>query len=163
MSQINLQHGTTTFIYFQYTYILYVLYCICTGSWRINFIICVNASATSLCSWATYVRWKRDTTRICCCDPCCGAVQQSIDISYPPGPQQQTRCTLLQRTNGTDRRTYRGNDRRTPYRFIDRSSSTTRAVPTSVDSPSMLFQIIRGEPNRQMFWPTLYIGKSLYI
>jgi len=35
------------------------------------------------------------------------AVQQSIYISYhyPPGPQQQTRRTLLQRTNGTDRRT----------------------------------------------------------
>ena len=33
------------------------------------------------------------------------AVQQSIDISYPPGPQQQTRRTLLQRANGTDRRT----------------------------------------------------------
>jgi len=33
------------------------------------------------------------------------AVQQSIDISCPLGPQQQTRRTLLQRTNGTDRRT----------------------------------------------------------
>jgi len=33
------------------------------------------------------------------------AVQQSIDISYPPGPQQQTRRTLLQRANGTDRQT----------------------------------------------------------
>jgi len=30
------------------------------------------------------------------------AVQQSIDISYPPGPQQQTRRTLLQRANGTE-------------------------------------------------------------
>jgi len=34
-------------------------------------------------------------------------VQQVIDISYPPGPQQQTRHTLLQRANWT------------PYRFID--------------------------------------------
>jgi len=33
------------------------------------------------------------------------AVQQSIDISRPPGPQQQTRRTLLQRANGTDGRT----------------------------------------------------------
>jgi len=34
------------------------------------------------------------------------AVQQSIDISvYTPGPQQQTRRTLLQRANGTDKRT----------------------------------------------------------
>jgi len=32
-------------------------------------------------------------------------VHQSIDISYPPGPQQQTRRTLLQRANGTDKRT----------------------------------------------------------
>jgi len=32
------------------------------------------------------------------------AVQQSIDISTPPSPQQQTRRTLLQRANRTDRR-----------------------------------------------------------
>jgi len=31
--------------------------------------------------------------------------KQSIDISCPPGPQQQTCRTLLQRANGTDRRT----------------------------------------------------------
>jgi len=29
------------------------------------------------------------------------AVQQSIDISYPSGPQQQTRRTLLQRAMGS--------------------------------------------------------------
>jgi len=33
------------------------------------------------------------------------ALQQSIDISYPSGPQQQTRRMLLQRKNGTDGRT----------------------------------------------------------
>ena len=33
------------------------------------------------------------------------AVRQLIDISYRPGPQQQTRRTLLQRANGADRRT----------------------------------------------------------
>jgi len=33
------------------------------------------------------------------------AEQQSIDISYPPGAQQQTRRTLQQRANETDRRT----------------------------------------------------------
>jgi len=33
------------------------------------------------------------------------AVQQSIDISYPPGPQQQHYRTLLQQANGTDRQT----------------------------------------------------------
>ena len=46
------------------------------------------------------------------------AVQQSIDISYPPGPQQQTRRTLLQRTNGIDRQT----DRRTPCRHRPRAA-----------------------------------------
>ena len=50
---------------------------------------------------------------------CCGAAaagrpagqhgQQSIDVSCPPGAQQQTRRTLLQRsTDGTDRRTDTG-------------------------------------------------------
>jgi len=46
---------------------------------------------------------------------CCWtlAVQQLIDISCHPGPQQQTRRTLLQRsTDGTDRRT---DDGHTPY------------------------------------------------
>jgi len=33
------------------------------------------------------------------------AVQQSIDVSYSPSRQQQTRRTLLQGANGTDRRT----------------------------------------------------------
>jgi len=41
------------------------------------------------------------------------AVQQSIDISYPPGPQQQTRRTLLQLANGTDKRTNRRTDEHT--------------------------------------------------
>jgi len=49
------------------------------------------------------------------------AEQQSIDISYPPGAQQQTGRTLLQRANETDRRT--------PYRFIDPATHTLRAVP----------------------------------
>jgi len=35
-------------------------------------------------------------------------LQQSIDIFYPPpGQQQQTRRTLLQRANGPDKRTDR--------------------------------------------------------
>ena len=40
-----------------------------------------------------------------CC--CCGAGRAAIHryFLYPPSPQQQTRCTLLQRANGTDRRT----------------------------------------------------------
>jgi len=41
--------------------------------------------------------------RRCCLAP---AVQQSSDISFQPGPQQQTPCTLLQQsTAGTDRQT----------------------------------------------------------
>jgi len=35
------------------------------------------------------------------------AVQKSIGISYPPGPQQQTHRKLLQQANETDRRTDR--------------------------------------------------------
>ena len=54
------------------------------------------------------------------------ARQQSIDISCSPGPQQQTRRTLLQQANGTDKQTDRQADGRTPYRFID---PTMRAVP----------------------------------
>jgi len=33
------------------------------------------------------------------------AMQQLIDISYRPGPQQQTHHMLLQQANGTDSRT----------------------------------------------------------
>jgi len=49
---------------------------------------------------------------------CCGAGRAAIEqYLLPTGPQQQTRRTLLQRANGTDRRTYR----RTPNRYIDRA------------------------------------------
>jgi len=50
------------------------------------------------------------------------AVQQSIDISYPPGPQQQTRRTLL---SGWIIQT----DGRTSDRFIYPAPHTFRAVP----------------------------------
>ena len=43
------------------------------------------------------------------------AMQQLTDISCPSGPQQQTRCTLLHRANGTGRRT----DGQTRYRFVE--------------------------------------------
>ena len=43
------------------------------------------------------------------------AVQQSTDIFYQPGPQQQTRRALPQRTNET----YRQTDGRKPNRFTD--------------------------------------------
>ena len=68
---------------------------------------------TSPCS-ASYISCQRGTARICRCSPvllwrfCCwapNAGQQSIDISRPPGAQQQTCRTLLQRSiDGTDGR-----------------------------------------------------------
>jgi len=61
----------------------------------------MKQKSTSLSS-ASYISCQRDTARSCCRAQ---AVQQSIDISYTPGPQQQTR-TLLQRSiDGTDGRT----------------------------------------------------------
>jgi len=58
------------------------------------------------------------------------AVQQSIDIHYPPGTQQQTRRTLLQRANGTDRRT---DGHRTVtwtlLRILRGQSSANKALP----------------------------------
>jgi len=56
------------------------------------------------------------------CSAAAPAVQQSIDISNPPGPQQQTHRTLLQRANGTEKRT----DGRTPYRFQDLQTASVR-------------------------------------
>ena len=80
----------------------------------------VIKTTISLCS-ASYGGCKRDTARICCWLPCCCgyglkgghaccrcAVQQSIDINCPPGPQQQTCRTLLQQATG-----------QTPYHYID--------------------------------------------
>jgi len=56
---------------------------------------------------------RRAAVRRCCWAP---AVQQSIDISCPPGPQQQTHRALLQLSiAGTDR----PSGGRTPYRYID--------------------------------------------
>jgi len=53
---------------------------------------------------------------------CCGADRAAIiDISYPPGPQQQTRRTLLQRANW--------NHGRTPYRYTEPAPHTMQAVP----------------------------------
>ena len=65
---------------------------------------------TSLAS-ASYVSWQRDTAR-CCCAP---AVQQPIDISCPPGAQQQThRMACCSRTMGqTNGQTNRRTDWRT--------------------------------------------------
>ena len=48
---------------------------------------------------------------------CMPAVQQSIDISYPPSPQQQTCSSGVRRPDGTDRQTDRRTDRRTDGRL----------------------------------------------
>ena len=57
------------------------------------------------------------------CAAAAPAAQQSIDISYLLGPQQQTCHMLLQRTNGTDKRT----DGRTSHHFIDYVGSVTKS------------------------------------
>ena len=81
--------------------------------------------SAEVCS-ASYVSWQRDTARSCCWAP---AVQQSIDISCPPGAQQQTRRTLLQRSiNETVRRT----DRRTPNRYPDTAAYSAISVSIAV-------------------------------
>jgi len=48
-----------------------------------------------------------------------------IDISYPPGPQQKTRRTLLQRANGTDRRI---DDRETEEEHVDGHRAVTQTL-----------------------------------
>jgi len=57
------------------------------------FVIRVNPASADIEAVGRY-------PRVCCCAPCCGAaaadrrpptVQQSIDISWQPGPRQQTR------------------------------------------------------------------------
>jgi len=66
-----------------------------------------STKGTSPCL-ASYASCKRDTARIRCCAPCCGAaavasaVQQSIDIPYPPGAQQQTRSSGVWRATGAN-------------------------------------------------------------
>ena len=52
------------------------------------------------------------------------AVQQSIDVSWPPGPQQQTRSSGVRRPDGTDRRT----DRRTPDSCTDPAADAARQL-----------------------------------
>ena len=69
------------------------------------------------------------------------AVQQSIDISCPPGPQQQTRRRLLQRENGTDRQT--GGHRTVTYRpcstYYAKSANNTADARTN-NTPLNSFQ-----------------------
>jgi len=53
------------------------------------------------------------------------AARAAVDITCPPGPQQQSRRTMLLRSiAGTDRRT----DRRTPYRYVDPAACCANSV-----------------------------------
>jgi len=60
----------------------------------------------------------------------CGALQPPmlIDISCPPGPQQQTRRTLLQRSID-------GTDGRTPNRYMDPASSFGDVIQRQLVTP----------------------------
>jgi len=65
---------------------------------------------------------------------CMPAVQQSIDISYPPSPQQQTCSSGVRRPDGTDRQTDRQTDGQTdgqtPDICINHAVHAMRTVPT---------------------------------
>ena len=56
------------------------------------------------------------------------AVQQSIDISWPPGPQQQTRSSRVRRPDWTDGQRDGRTDGRTPDSCISPALHTMRAV-----------------------------------
>jgi len=56
-------------------------------------------------------------------------LQQSIDISWPPGPQQQTCSSGVWRANGTYKQVDRQTDGQTLYRFIDLAPHTMWAAP----------------------------------
>ena len=60
---------------------------------------------------------------------CPPLLKQSIDISCPPGPQQQTCSSGVRRANGTDGQT----DRRTPYRSIDSAPHATRRLHSNAN------------------------------
>jgi len=81
---------------------------------------------TSLCS-TTYVRWQRGTARI---RP--PLLQQSIDISCPPGTcstKLAVEGLLLWAHAGRDKRTERLTEGRTTYRFTYPALHTMREVP----------------------------------
>ena len=59
----------------------------------------------------------------------------AIDISNPPGRQQQTRRTLLQRTNGTDIRTDRQTDRTDTVPFYRPRSAYYAGSANNVQVP----------------------------
>ena len=71
------------------------------------------------------------------------AAATSIDISCPPGPQQQTRRTLVQRSiDGTDRRT----DGRTLYRHADPAAHRASRVDKTKTLPCQNKPATEGVP-----------------
>jgi len=50
------------------------------------------------------LRAPRRAAALCCCGAGRAAIDRHLLDSYPPGPQQQTRRTLLHWVNGTDGR-----------------------------------------------------------
>ena len=84
-----------------------------------------NKCAT-LCSATTYAQ----NVALPAFVRCMPAVQQSIDISYPPSPQQQTCSSGVWRPDGTDRQTD-GRMDAPPDRCIDPALDVVRAVPTT--------------------------------
>ena len=96
-------------------------------SWAKSWPICnichsgLGTTSTILCS-ASYVSWQRETACICCWVP---LVQQLIDISRPPGPQQQTCHTSMWSANDwTDGQT----DGQMLGSFTDPAPHTMQAV-----------------------------------
>ena len=77
-----------------------------------------------LCS-AFYISCQHDTDHICCWAL---AMQQSIDISCPPGPEQQT-----QQWSAAGKQWDKRTDGRTPDQYIGPAQHTTRVVPISAN------------------------------
>ena len=72
-----------------------------TGAWGITATAYNTRQLVCICS-ASYVSCERDAACVCCWAQ---AVQQLINISCPPGAQQQTRSSRVQMMGQTDRQT----------------------------------------------------------
>jgi len=77
-------------------------------------------------------RRQRGTARFAAARRAAAWLQQFIDVSCLPGPQQQTRrLQLLLSIDWTDGQTDGQTDGRTTYRYIKPSSHTSRATSTN--------------------------------
>ena len=77
------------------------------------------------------------------------AVQQSIDMSWRPGPQQQTHTNGARQASGTDGQT----DGRTPDSCIDPARRTMRAVNCSISEHrgGLRHRLTRPRPRVRVF------------